>query len=312
MWKLHNKILIVDDEPDIVTLVRVILERDGYWVVSATNGDEALAVAQSEIPDLILLDLVMPGKSGLEVCRILKSIPKTRNVPVVMFTALGRDVDRKLSSLAGADAHFTKPFVPAGLTAEVSRWLVQAKASKFSTQLRLDHYRLQGRKILLEVDPRSAYEGSIQDFVAEALFHKETVIVITQKGSTIRQALEGNENVRFVDLDPYMVFSVILNGNPDGPLNLVFDSLTDLALLQKGAEAANRAGYKFVHNALQVLSGSRVTAIFLLNPGAHDPQDLAGFRGLFNIQATYDTRGLTVVKLSENGSAPHLFASIQN
>jgi len=312
VWKLLSKILIVDDEPDIVNLVRVILEREGYDVVSASNGDEALAVAESEIPDLILLDLVMPGKSGLEVCKILKSTPRTRNVPVVMFTALGRDVDKKLSSLAGADAHFTKPFVPAGLSNEVNHWLVQAKTSKFSAQLGLDHYRLRGRKILLEVDPRSAYERPIQDFVTEAIFHKETVIVITQKSSTIRQTLEGNENVRFADLDPYMVFSVILNGTPDGPISLVFDSLTDLALLQKNTEYANRAGYKFAHNALQVLNGPRITAVFLLNPGAHEPQELASYRGLFNTQATYNARGLKVVKLSENGNTSHLYASIQS
>ena len=136
--------------------------------------------------------------------------------------------------------------------------------------------------------------------------------MITQKSSTIRQTLEGNQNIRFVDLDPYMVFSVILNRSPDGPLSLVFDSLTDLALLQKNTEDANRAGYKFARNALQVLSGPRITAIFLLNPGAHEPQELASYRGLFSIQANYNTRGLTILKLSENGNTPHLYASIQS
>jgi two-component system response regulator VicR len=309
---LLDKILIVDDEPDIVNLVRVILERDGYWVVSASSGDEALGMVNSEAPDLVLLDLVMPGKSGLEVCKILKSQGNTKNVPVIMFTALGRDVDKKLSSWAGADAHFTKPFTPAQLSAEVKRWLIQAKATKFSGQLGLDHYKMRGRKILLEFDPRSDYERLIRDFAIEAVFYDETTIAITQRSSTIHQALEGNENVRFVDLDPLMKFSAILNQNPDGPLSLVFDSLTDLALLQKSAEIGYKTGYKFAQNALQVLIGPRVTAVFLLNPGAHEPQDVASFRGLFNNQASYDTQGVTVVRVSENSNPAHRATDMTN
>ena len=105
-----DKILVVDDEPNVIHLARTMLEKEGYWIASASDGDEALRLLERESIDLVLLDLLMPGKSGLEVCKIIKEQPKTRNIPVVMFNALGREVDGKLASWAGADAHITKPF----------------------------------------------------------------------------------------------------------------------------------------------------------------------------------------------------------
>ena len=79
----------------------MILEKEGYWVSSASNGEEALQLLEQHDPDLVLFDLVMPGKSGLEVCKIIKTQARTKNIPVIMLTALGRDVDRKLSAWAG-------------------------------------------------------------------------------------------------------------------------------------------------------------------------------------------------------------------
>lgn len=125
------KILVVDDQPDVVNLAKMILEGERYHVATASNGEGALQKAKAEVPDLILLDAVMPDKSGFEVCKILKSQAETRHIPVVMFTALGQDVDRKLSTQAGADSHFIKPFTPDDLLAEVKRQLDQAKREKF-------------------------------------------------------------------------------------------------------------------------------------------------------------------------------------
>jgi len=95
----------------------------------------------------ILLDLVMPGKSGLEVCKVLKGQPKTKHIPVVMFSTLGRDVDRKLSAEAGADGHFTKPFTPEGLTTEVRKHLDHTRAEKFSRRLGVEHGKPAGEKV---------------------------------------------------------------------------------------------------------------------------------------------------------------------
>jgi DNA-binding response OmpR family regulator len=130
-----DKVLVVDDEFILRDLMRTILEEEGYSVIIASDGEEALTKADNEMPDLILLDLMMPGKSGLEVCRILKSHAKTKNIPVVMSTVLGREVDRALTKEAGADAHFTKPFTAVALLTEVRRQLDNAKESKSPKEL---------------------------------------------------------------------------------------------------------------------------------------------------------------------------------
>ncbi len=130
-----DKILVVDDEFIIRDLIRTILEEEGFSVITASEGEEALTKADNELPDLILLDLMMPGKSGLEVCRILKSQAKTKHIPVVMSTALGREVDRTLTKEAGADAHFMKPFTAVALLSEVRRQLDTARESKSPREL---------------------------------------------------------------------------------------------------------------------------------------------------------------------------------
>jgi CheY-like chemotaxis protein len=292
-----DRILVVDDEPDIVNLVSRILEKAGYWVSSASTGDEALQVVTTEDPDLILLDLVMPGRSGLEVCQILKTQPKTRNIPVIMFTALGREVDRKLSSSAGADAHFMKPFKRATLLTELEGWLRDAKSSKFSKQLGLDHGRLRGKKILFEFDPQTEYERSIDDFAVESAFHEETTVVITQNGNPVGRGFAKNRDVVLMDLDPRIKFSAILKEHSEGPLNIVFDSVTGLALGEKNGDDGNRTMFRFTQNSLQILAQPRITALFLMNPSAHESREVASIRGMFCNQISYGPEGLSVVKL---------------
>jgi DNA-binding response OmpR family regulator len=130
-----DKILVVDDEFILRDLMRTVLEEEGFSVITAPDGEEALTKANSEMPDLILLDLMMPGKSGLEVCKILKSQPETKHIPVVMATVLGREVDRALTKEAGADAHFIKPFSAFALLTEVRRQLDNAKEWRPSKEL---------------------------------------------------------------------------------------------------------------------------------------------------------------------------------
>jgi len=118
-----STILVVDDESTIRDLAQMILEDAGYRVVLAQNGKEALQKIQAEAPDLVLLDMVMPEMSGLEVCKRLKSDPKTKLIPVVMFTVLGRDTDVEKAKQGGCDSYFVKPFTPSYLVAEVKRHL---------------------------------------------------------------------------------------------------------------------------------------------------------------------------------------------
>lgn len=289
--------MVVDDEPDIVTLVKKILERAGYWVSSASNGDQALEVVETEAPDLILLDLVMPGKSGLEVCKILKSQAKTKSIPVVMFTALGRDVDRKLSEWAGADAHFTKPFKRAQLLAELEAWLDDSKSSKFSKQLGINHSELRGKKILVEFDPRTDYQRCISDFAVESAFHDEVTVVITGNETPIRKAVEKFPHVVVKDLEVRVKFSAILKDYPERPLSLVFDSITSLVLGGNFNDKLGLTMYRFAENSLQVLSQPTTTALFLLNPSAHEPREVSSLNGIFANQVAYGKEGLTVVKL---------------
>lgn len=117
------RILVADDEPDVLRLVRLKLERAGYEVVTATAGDEALGLALSAVPALVLLDVSMPGMDGLEVCRAIKRQLGPRGPRVVILSARGlaRDVSGGLES--GADGYIVKPFSPNALLAEVQRYL---------------------------------------------------------------------------------------------------------------------------------------------------------------------------------------------
>ena len=162
--------MVVDDEVDIINLLKLILEAEGYEVVTAVSGDQALELAEIETPDLVLLDLMMPGKSGLETCKCLKVQPRTRNTPVIIFSALGREVDKKQTAEAGASAHVTKPFNNIGLLTEVKRCLNEIRGWKFSKQLGVEHSKLVGKKILLEFDPTTDYERVVRDFVSECTF----------------------------------------------------------------------------------------------------------------------------------------------
>ena len=109
---MAKKILVVDDEGDILKLVKMRLETGGYKVITLDSGERAVEVAKSEKPDLILLDVVMPGKNGCDVCRELKADAATRNVPVILFTAHYPEEEyvKVSSGDVGADDYIVKPF----------------------------------------------------------------------------------------------------------------------------------------------------------------------------------------------------------
>ena len=105
-----NKILIVEDEADIQALVHRVLTANGFEVFRASNGEEGLIKATTLKPDLIILDLMMPGMSGLEVCKLIKGRQDTKEIPVLILSALNRAVDRGYAKDAGADMYMSKPF----------------------------------------------------------------------------------------------------------------------------------------------------------------------------------------------------------
>ncbi|HAH20624.1 MAG: hypothetical protein A2Y00_02165 [Omnitrophica WOR_2 bacterium GWF2_43_52] len=108
----RKRILCVEDEADMLEMVRFRLEQEGYEVISAANGKEGLDKAYKDKPDLILLDLMLPEKSGYEVCRILKSDTQFKVIPIVIFTARASVSEEQLGYECGADDYITKPFMP--------------------------------------------------------------------------------------------------------------------------------------------------------------------------------------------------------
>lgn len=112
-------ILVVEDEEDITTLLTYNLERAGFRVLSAADGHKGLELAQSEIPDLVLLDLMIPGIDGLEVCRLLRQEAKTREIPIIMVTAKSEESDVVIGLGIGADDYVTKPFSPKEVIARI-------------------------------------------------------------------------------------------------------------------------------------------------------------------------------------------------
>src|SRR5438270_3139143 len=117
---MNNKtILIIDDEKDLLELVRYNLEKEGYDAICAADGDTGLEIATRHKPALILLDLMMPGKDGLEVCRQLRADHRTNRVPIIMLTAKATEADRVVGLELGADDYVVKPFSPRELVARV-------------------------------------------------------------------------------------------------------------------------------------------------------------------------------------------------
>jgi phosphate regulon transcriptional regulator PhoB len=115
----RRQMLVVDDEPDIVELVAYNLKKEGFDVSSAADGEEALSVIRRGNFDFLILDLMLPGIQGMELCRVLRNDPKTAHIPIIMLTARGEEVDRILGLETGADDYMTKPFSPRELIARV-------------------------------------------------------------------------------------------------------------------------------------------------------------------------------------------------
>jgi len=122
-----EKILVVDDEENIRELVRYNLAQEGYQVTTVGSGEEALQQARSQVPELIILDLMLPGIDGLDVCRALKNGSKTAHIPIVMLTVKGEESDIVIGLELGADDYITKPFSPKVLLARIKAVLRRKK-----------------------------------------------------------------------------------------------------------------------------------------------------------------------------------------
>ena len=120
-----GKILVVDDEIYIVHILDFSLGMEGYEVITALDGEQALEKVKAEKPDLIVLDIMMPKLDGYEVCKYIKSNSATQNIPVILLSAKGRNVDQKMGFDVGADDYITKPFSPRKLVERINQLLGQ-------------------------------------------------------------------------------------------------------------------------------------------------------------------------------------------
>ena len=125
-----GKILVVDDEIYIVHILDFSLGMEGYEVVTALDGEQALEKARAEHPDLIVLDIMMPTLDGYATCKMLKSEAATREIPVILLSAKGRNVDQKIGFEVGADDYITKPFSPRKLVERINALLGQASPNR--------------------------------------------------------------------------------------------------------------------------------------------------------------------------------------
>lgn len=121
--RMARTVLVADDEPSILLSIQFVLQKAGYAVRIARDGNEALKSVEEAVPDLVILDAMMPGRSGYDVCQLLRAQPDCQSVPIIMLTAKGRDIDRQKGFALGATDYVTKPFSTRELVETVRRHL---------------------------------------------------------------------------------------------------------------------------------------------------------------------------------------------
>ncbi len=154
------KVVVIEDEPDILELIEYNLRREGFDVATAASGRAGLAAIEREKPDIVLLDLLLPGLDGLDVCRRLRAVESTRDLPVIMVTARGEESDVVLGLGVGADDYIHKPFSPRELIARVRAVLRRGPKRSRDPERRVSRGPL-------EIDPvrhRSKVDGRRVDF----------------------------------------------------------------------------------------------------------------------------------------------------
>jgi len=167
-----KNILVVDDEPDLLDLVLYNLKKEGFQVDSATDGEKALGAIRKGNYDLLILDLMLPGIQGMELCRILRNDPQTSELPIIMLTAKGEEVDRILGLEMGADDYMAKPFSPRELVARVKAVLRRSREKPIGQKiLKIGPIEIDRERYLVSVKSKpiklSATEFKLLLFLAE-------------------------------------------------------------------------------------------------------------------------------------------------
>jgi two-component system alkaline phosphatase synthesis response regulator PhoP len=158
------KILIVDDEPDILSFLRYNLEKENYWVYSATNGNDALKMALKIQPQLVVLDVMMPGMNGIETCRAMRNLPQLRDTPIAILTALSEKESEAACLEAGANDYITKPIRPRLLLSRLQGLLKTEEPETERTSMRVGSLEVDRERYVVICDkkkidlPRKEFE----------------------------------------------------------------------------------------------------------------------------------------------------------
>lgn len=126
---MSKKILVIEDDPATQRLVEYSLKQEGYQIITASNGLDGIRKALGESPDLVILDVMLPGMDGFEICYRLRSEPATKKLPILMFSAKAQEIDKETGIKVGADDYLTKPSAPADIVSHVEK-LLAAKATR--------------------------------------------------------------------------------------------------------------------------------------------------------------------------------------
>jgi phosphate regulon transcriptional regulator PhoB len=181
MSESRRDILVVEDEADIRKLVRYNLEREGFAPLEAADGEQALALLRKQRPHLVILDLMLPGMNGLEVCRVLRADERLAKLPVLMLTARATELDKVLGLEIGADDYVTKPFSPRELVARVKALLRRA----YGPEIERPHEVWERGRLRIDLD---GFE-------------------VTLDGKPLRLSLREFELLRFFVQNPERAFS---------------------------------------------------------------------------------------------------------
>jgi phosphate regulon transcriptional regulator PhoB len=199
-----QRILIVDDEPDILQLVTYNLKKEGYLVEEARTGDEALRLVRERPYQLLLLDLMLPGLSGMELCRIFKNDPETAGVPIIMLTARSEEMDKVMGLETGADDYITKPFSVRELVARVKSVLRRAEGSLTGRkvlraggiEMDLERHRVAAGEQVLDLSPT---EFRLLRFLMERkgrVFSRDQILDAVWKGESFVESRTVDVHIR--------------------------------------------------------------------------------------------------------------------
>ena len=189
---MNETILIVEDEPKITKLARDYLEQGGFRVLSASDGPTGLAMARREHPDLVVLDLMLPGMDGLDICRALR---RESDVPIIMLTARAEETDRLIGLELGADDYITKPFSPRELVARVRALLRRAKGTVYQPGL------IRAGDLEIELDTHRVRRGS--ETIHLTRFEFNLLQILAQHPGQIYSRAQLLERLHGVAFDGY-------------------------------------------------------------------------------------------------------------